>query len=79
MEAKDYACYSRGMEWSMEDFQATLERTKMDAKRDEATTASWAEKGRSVCGIVLREATTALERAEAREADEIRVRIMESS
>lgn len=53
MEAKDYACYSRGMEWSMEDFQATLERTKMDAKWDEATTASWAEKGRSVCGNVL--------------------------
>ncbi len=67
------------LENCMEDFRVTLERTRMAAKWNEATLNEWREKGRAACGGVLEEATTALEKAEAREAEEVRVQLMETT
>ncbi len=58
------------LEKSIEDFRATLERTKMAAKWDEATTSAWDRRG-GVCAAMCsrRRLLRTLERAEAMEAD----------
>jgi hypothetical protein len=67
------------LEKSLEDFCATLGRLAMAAQWDEETISVWEERGRNVCGSVLEEVDLVLKRAEDREADETRVRIMEAS
>jgi light-regulated signal transduction histidine kinase (bacteriophytochrome) len=45
----------------------------------QAVLNEWREKGRAVCGGVLEEAKVALEKVEAREAEEVRVRLIETT
>jgi hypothetical protein len=67
------------LENSIEDFRVTVERTGMAAKWDETAISDWLEEGRIVYGSVLEEAAATIERAEAREAKEARVRLMETN
>jgi CRP-like cAMP-binding protein len=60
------------LENSMEDFRITVERTGEAARWDEATINNWMEKGRAVCGDVMKEVAEALRRAEARKGEEVR-------
>ncbi len=67
------------LESSMEDFQVTLERTGMAARWDETVVSERVEKGRVVGGSIIEEATAALGKAETREAEEVRLRLMETT
>jgi hypothetical protein len=67
------------LENSMEDFQVTVERTGEAAKWKEDIISSWMEKGREVWGDVLGEAKEAIRKAEEREGEEVRVRLMETN
>ncbi len=63
----------------MEDFRVTVERTGEAARWSEDVENEWLEKGQAVCGDVLKEATEAIRRAEEREGEEVRVRLMETN
>jgi hypothetical protein len=67
------------LESSIEDFWVTSERTRMAAKWDETIINEWIQKGWTLCGGIIQEATAALERAEAREAEEVGVWLMETT
>ncbi len=56
-----------------------MERTGIAARWDETVIDDWMEKGQTVRGDIMKEAADALERAEAREAEEVRVRLMETN
>ncbi len=51
----------------------------MAAKWDEAGINEWMEKGRAVYRGIIEESTAALEKAEARKSEEVRVRLMENT
>jgi hypothetical protein len=76
--------YSRGikaakiaMENAMGDFKATVARVKEACKWKHGTAEDWYAKGEDICGDLLEKATEALKEAEAREAAEAKVRLME--
>jgi predicted HicB family RNase H-like nuclease len=76
--------YSRGikvakiaMENAIGDFKATVARVREACKWKQGTAEDWYAKGVDVCGDLLEEATEALKEAEAREAAEAKLRIME--
>jgi hypothetical protein len=76
--------YSRGikvakiaMENAIGDFKATVARVKEACKWKQGTAKDWYAKGVDFCGDLMEEATQALQEAEAREAAEAKVRIME--
>ncbi len=76
--------YSRGikvakiaMENAIGDFKATVARTKEACKWKHGMAEEWYAKGEEVCVDLLEEVAEALKEAEAREAAEAKVRIME--
>jgi hypothetical protein len=76
--------YSKGIkvakiavENATEDFKATVARTKEACRWKHGVAEEWYAKGEEVCGDLLRKAAEALGEAEAREAAEVKVRIME--
>jgi hypothetical protein len=76
--------YSKGikvaktaMENAVGDFKATVARTKEASRWKHGMAEEWHAKGEDVCGNLLEEAAEALKEAEAREAVEAKVRIME--
>jgi ketopantoate reductase len=60
-------------------FQITVERTWVAARWDKAVINDLMEKGRAVCGDIMRKVADAVHRVEAREAEEARVRLMETN
>ncbi len=66
------------LEKSMEDFRTTVERTGTAARWDE-TVIDWIEKGQAVYRDIMKEIVNAVDKAEAREAEEARVRLMETN
>jgi hypothetical protein len=77
--AREIKISKLNLESSIEDFRVTVERTGMAAKWDKTVINDWIEKGRTVCGDIIREATAALEKAEAREVEEVMVWLMETT
>jgi hypothetical protein len=76
--------YSKGIkvakiavENAVGDFKATIARTGEACKWKRGVAKEWYAKGEEVCGDLLKEAEQALKEAEAREAAEAKVRIME--
>ncbi len=76
--------YSKGIkvakiavENAIGDFKATVARTKEVSRWKHGVAKEWHAKGEEVCGNLLEEAAEALKEAEAREAAEAKVRIME--
>ncbi len=65
------------VENALGDFKATIERTKEACRWKHGVAEEWYAKGEDVCGDLLKEAAEALKEAEAREAAEAKVRIME--
>jgi phage-related minor tail protein len=65
------------MENATGDFKAAVARVKEACKRKHGTAEDWYTKGEVACGDLLEKATEALKEAEAREAAEAKVRIME--
>ncbi len=65
------------MENATRDFKATIARVKEACRWKQGTAEDWYAKGEDVCGDLLEKATEALKEAEAREAAEAKVQIME--
>jgi predicted HicB family RNase H-like nuclease len=65
------------MENAIGDFEATVARTKEACRWKHGVAEEWHAKKEEVCGNLLEEAAEALKEAEAREAAEAKVRIME--
>jgi hypothetical protein len=77
--------YSKGIkvakiavENAIGDFEATIARTKEACRWKHGVAEEWHAKKEEVCGKLLEEAAEALKEAEAREAAEVKVRIMEN-
>jgi DNA-directed RNA polymerase alpha subunit len=76
--------YSKGIkvakiavENAIGDFKATVARTKEACRWKHGVAKEWYAKGEEVCGDLLKEAVETLKEAEAREAAEAKVWIME--
>jgi hypothetical protein len=76
--------YSRGIktariatENAMSDFKATIARIEEASRWKRGVANDWYSRGEIVCGGLMEEAAEVLEKAEAREEAEARIRIME--